>query len=67
MVLNTLLDCLCSLTVIKDARARLAAYGPKAVAFQFAQVGTDQRAQAFLEKLDKDPQVSERAVLVLLV
>ncbi|KAF6254656.1 hypothetical protein COO60DRAFT_296043 [Scenedesmus sp. NREL 46B-D3] len=44
--------------VIKDARNRLAAqYGPKAVAFEFAQVGKDQRAQAFLGQLDKHPEV----------
>lgn len=27
------------------------------VAFQFAQVGSDQKAQAFLAKLDNDPQI----------
>ncbi|WIA39813.1 hypothetical protein OEZ86_005866 [Tetradesmus obliquus] len=44
--------------VIKDARNRLAAqYGPKAVAFEFAQVGKDTRAQAFLGQLDKHPAV----------
>jgi len=44
--------------VIKDAQSRLAAqYGPKAVAFEFCQVGKDQRAQAFLARLDTDPQV----------
>eukprot|EP00879_Flechtneria_rotunda_P000381 GHRR01000473.1.p2 GENE.GHRR01000473.1~~GHRR01000473.1.p2 ORF type:complete len:470 (+),score=208.18 GHRR01000473.1:347-1756(+) len=44
--------------VIKDARNRLAPqYGPKAIAFEFAQVGKDQRAQAFLGRLDTDPEV----------
>eukprot|EP00882_Tetradesmus_deserticola_P004189 GHRQ01004425.1.p2 GENE.GHRQ01004425.1~~GHRQ01004425.1.p2 ORF type:complete len:222 (+),score=109.85 GHRQ01004425.1:165-830(+) len=44
--------------VIKEARNRLSAqYGPKAVAFEFAQVGKDQRAQAFLGQLDKHPEV----------
>uniref|UniRef100_A0A383VTZ6 VWFA domain-containing protein n=2 Tax=Tetradesmus obliquus TaxID=3088 RepID=A0A383VTZ6_TETOB len=44
--------------VIKESRSRLAApYGPKAVAFEFAQVGKDQRAQAFLGQLDKHPEV----------
>lgn len=48
------------LQVIRDARSRLAPqYGPKAVAFQFAQVGRDARAQAFLGKLDKDPSVGD--------
>jgi uncharacterized protein YegL len=44
--------------VIKEARARLAPqYGPKAVAFEFAQVGKDQRAQAFLAQLDSHPEI----------
>lgn len=44
--------------VVRDAQHRLAAqYGPKAVAFEFCQVGKDQRAQAFLARLDTDPQV----------
>jgi hypothetical protein len=34
-------------------------YGPGAVAFEFAQVGKDQKAQAFLATLDKDPQVGK--------
>jgi len=32
-------------------------YGPGAVAFQFAQVGNDQKATEFLAKLDNDPMV----------
>jgi hypothetical protein len=36
---ESLLLLLLPLQVIKDARSRLAAYGPKAVAFEFAQVG----------------------------
>ncbi|GAQ87873.1 hypothetical protein KFL_003840050 [Klebsormidium nitens] len=48
------------LQVIANARRQLAPqYGPKAVAFQFAQVGRDQRAQHFLEKLDKSPEVGD--------
>lgn len=44
--------------VIQECRRRLAGqYGPKAVAFQFAQVGKDEEARQFLEHLDKDPQV----------
>lgn len=34
-------------------------YGKGAVAFQFAQVGNDQAATAFLAKLDNDPMVGE--------
>ncbi|GBF92690.1 hypothetical protein Rsub_05059 [Raphidocelis subcapitata] len=46
--------------VIRDARARLAPqYGPRPIAFQFAQVGRDARAQAFLSKLDQDPGVGD--------
>jgi hypothetical protein len=48
------------LQVIANARRRLAPqYGPKCLAFQFAQVGRDQRAQHFLEKLDKSPEVGD--------
>jgi len=43
--------------VIKESRHRTSAYGPKAVAFEFAQVGKDQRAQAFLSTLDTHPEV----------
>ncbi|KAF2104831.1 hypothetical protein NA57DRAFT_71036 [Rhizodiscina lignyota] len=32
-------------------------FGPKGIAFQFAQVGKDKAAQAFLNKLDEDPEV----------
>ncbi len=32
-------------------------YGPDAVSFQFAQVGNDQKARAFLEELDKHPEI----------
>ncbi|KAA6406382.1 MAG: hypothetical protein FRX48_09837 [Lasallia pustulata] len=32
-------------------------YGPGAIAFEFAQVGKDQAAQAFLGQLDRDPEV----------
>lgn len=43
---------------IRECTARLApTYGPKAVAFAFAQVGKDARAQAFLARLDNDPDV----------
>ncbi|KAK3079859.1 hypothetical protein LTR53_020568, partial [Teratosphaeriaceae sp. CCFEE 6253] len=37
--------------------ARRSPYGPGAVAFQFAQVGNDQKATEFLAKLDNDPVV----------
>jgi len=37
--------------------ARRSNYGPGAVAFQFAQVGNDQKATEFLAKLDNDPMV----------
>ncbi|GAQ83863.1 hypothetical protein KFL_001650160 [Klebsormidium nitens] len=48
------------LHTIAGAKRRLAPqYGPKAVAFQFAQVGRDQRAQAFLERLDNHPEVGD--------
>lgn len=32
-------------------------YGPGAISFQFAQVGNDMDAQAFLEELDSDPKI----------
>lgn len=48
------------LQVIREARARLSPrFGPKAAAFQFAQVGRDSRAQAFLGRLDKDASVGD--------
>ncbi|GAQ84528.1 hypothetical protein KFL_001930060 [Klebsormidium nitens] len=47
------------LQVIKNARARLAQFGPKPLAFQFAQVGRDSRAQAFLGTLDKNRDVGD--------
>lgn len=34
-------------------------YGPGAVAFQFAQVGNDEKAREFLGKLDNDPSVGQ--------
>ncbi|CAO1599561.1 hypothetical protein XANCAGTX0491_003283 [Xanthoria calcicola] len=37
--------------------SRMPRYGPGAVAFQFAQVGNDQAARAWLAKLDSDPRV----------
>jgi hypothetical protein len=37
--------------------AQRSPYGPGAVAFQFAQVGNDQKATEFLAKLDNDPLV----------
>jgi hypothetical protein len=37
--------------------AQRSQYGPGAVAFQFAQVGNDQKATEFLAKLDNDPLV----------
>lgn len=32
-------------------------YGPGAVSFQFAQVGSDETATTFLQRLDKDPDI----------
>lgn len=48
-------------SVIKNAKKVTgnSAYGPKAVAFSFAQVGKDTEAQAFLEKLDTDRHVGD--------
>ncbi|KAL9032869.1 MAG: hypothetical protein Q9180_006258, partial [Flavoplaca navasiana] len=37
--------------------ARMPQYGSGAVAFQFAQVGNDQQARAWLGKIDSDPRV----------
>jgi hypothetical protein len=34
-------------------------YGPGGIAFQFAQVGNDQKAREFLGKLDEDPAVGQ--------
>lgn len=47
--------------VITDAHeaARRSRYGPGAIAFEFAQVGKDARAQQFLASLDNDPQVGQ--------
>lgn len=45
--------------VIKNAKnmSMNSPFGPGAIAFEFAQVGKDQAAQAFLAQLDKDPEV----------
>lgn len=45
--------------VIRNTAAELGRtrYGAGAVSFQFAQVGNDQQATAFLAKLDNDPEV----------
>ncbi|DBA79815.1 hypothetical protein WJX77_002304 [Trebouxia sp. C0004] len=45
--------------VIKNAKALVAnsTYGPGAIAFEFAQVGKDVKAQAFLGRLDNDPEI----------
>ncbi|KAK9804310.1 hypothetical protein WJX72_006229 [[Myrmecia] bisecta] len=47
--------------VIKNAKQMVAnsPYGPGAVAFEFAQVGKDQKAQAFLGSLDNDPEIGK--------
>ncbi len=34
-------------------------YGPDAVSYQFAQVGDDQKAQAFLGELDAHPVIGD--------
>ncbi|KAK9802942.1 hypothetical protein WJX72_002270 [[Myrmecia] bisecta] len=46
---------------IKMAKALVAnsPYGPGAVALEFAQVGKDQKAQAFLGSLDNDPEIGK--------
>ena len=49
------------LQVIKDAKALAtnSPYGGGAIAFEFAQVGKDQAAQAFLAKLDKHRDIGK--------
>jgi len=48
-------------TVVAAALAKAAAAGyPGAVAFQFAQVGTDADAAAFLGELDEDPVIGSK-------
>jgi len=37
--------------------SRMPQYGPTAIAFQFAQVGNDEKAREFLARLDADPGV----------
>jgi hypothetical protein len=39
------------------ARSLTHQYGPDAVSYQFAQVGDDMKAQAFLEELDNHPVI----------
>lgn len=45
--------------VIKNAKAMVSnsVYGPGAISFEFAQVGKDTKAQAFLGRLDNDPEI----------
>lgn len=47
--------------VIKNAKNMCAnsVYGPNAIAFEFAQVGKDTKAQAFLGRLDTDPEIGK--------
>lgn len=47
--------------VIKNAKTMCAnsTYGPGAIAFEFAQVGKDTKAQAFLGRLDTDPEIGK--------
>ena len=47
--------------VIKNAKNMCAnsIYGPGAIAFEFAQVGKDTKAQAFLGRLDTDPEIGK--------
>ncbi|SCZ94689.1 BZ3500_MvSof-1268-A1-R1_Chr12-3g04047 [Microbotryum saponariae] len=47
--------------VIINANRELARtrYGPDAISYQFAQVGNDQKARAFLEELDKHPEIGD--------
>ncbi len=53
--------------VIKNAKnmSMNSPYGPGAIAFEFAQVGKDQAAQAFLGQLDRDPGLSSYLVIPL--
>jgi len=53
--------------VIKNAKnmSMNSPYGPGAIAFEFAQVGKDQAAQAFLGQLDRDPGMSSGLVIAL--
>lgn len=44
--------------------AQRSQYGKGAVAFQFAQVGNDQKATEFLAKLDNDPMVGGEGMIV---
>ena len=46
-------------SVIRNAKNMCthSVYGPGAIAFEFAQVGTDTKAQAFLKRLDNDPEI----------
>jgi len=48
-------------SVIKEAKkiATNSPYGPGSIAFEFAQVGKDQAAQAFLARLDKHPDIGK--------
>ncbi|DBB03577.1 TPA: hypothetical protein ACH3X3_010914 [Trebouxia sp. C0006] len=47
--------------VIKNAKNMCTSsiYGPNAIAFEFAQVGKDTKAQAFLGRLDTDPEIGK--------
>ena len=47
--------------VIKTAKNLVtnSIYGPGAIAFEFAQVGKDTKAQAFLGRLDTDPEIGK--------
>ena len=47
--------------VIKNAKALATSspYGPGSIAFEFAQVGKDAAAQAFLARLDKHPDIGK--------
>ena len=53
--------------VIKNAKnmSMNSPYGPGAIAFEFAQVGKDQAAQAFLGQLDRDPGMLSCRVITL--
>lgn len=51
--------------VIKNAKnmSMNSPFGPGAIAFEFAQVGKDQAAQAYLAQLDKDPGERDGSLL----
>ncbi|KAK4689607.1 hypothetical protein P7C73_g518, partial [Tremellales sp. Uapishka_1] len=50
-------DEICNVILRTDAELKRTRYGPDAISYQFAQVGTDMKAMKFLEELDNDPRI----------